>query len=215
MGLEPSTPEDQEDIVKRVSTAARRVAPAAAGLAAVTVLALVGQSGTAVASGPQPDTAQQIEQVMAQYVRDTDHRDGAALSRLFTTQGRVEISSKNERGTYDAVGTAIVGRSAIANAVTNLQAPIPVLGSEHHVTSDPVVTANGATAHLNVQFITWTVQGARKPAGGWPAGTAGAQGTLRPYEIGYYDADLHRVGGTWQFTALRIRHDLPIVIPGA
>jgi hypothetical protein len=75
------------------------------------------------------------------------------------------------------------------------------------------VETHGNTAHLNVQFLTYAVRGATEPAGGWPAGTAGAQGTIKPCEVGYYDATLQRSGSGWQISGLRILHDLPIVIP--
>ncbi|KMS85642.1 hypothetical protein ACZ91_41400 [Streptomyces regensis] len=150
---------------------------------------------------------------MSHYVRDTDHRDGASLAGLFTPKGKVEIFAKNAKGDYDTVVPPIVGRPAIDNAVTHLQAPLAPLGSEHHVTSDPLISVKGTTAHLNVQFFTYAVQGAHEPTGGWPAGTAGAQGTIKPSESGYYDADLRQADGEWQITTLRILHDLPVVIP--
>ncbi|MFJ2477816.1 nuclear transport factor 2 family protein [Streptomyces sp. NPDC087659] len=207
-----------------VRNARSRSFPAmAAGLLGMAALAVAGlginsaaaNEAPALSVAPAQDAAQQVQQTLAHYVRDTDHRDGASLSKLFSPQGKVEIYAKNDKGAYDSVGSPIVGRDAIEYAVTHFQAPLPVLGSEHHVTADPVVTVKGATAHLNVQFITYAVQGTQKPAGGWPAGTAGAQGTIKPYETGYYDADLRRVGGAWQITDLRILHDLPIVIPGS
>jgi hypothetical protein len=154
-----------------------------------------------------------IQQVLAGYVRDTDHRDGADLSKLFTPQGMVDISAKNGTGNYQPVGSSLVGRAAIANAVTSLQTPVGGLTSQHHVTSDPLVEAQGNTAHLNVQFLTYDVQGATEPATGWPAGTVGAQGTIKPIEVGYYDATFQRVGGSWEISDLRILHDLPVVIP--
>jgi hypothetical protein len=127
----------------------------------------------------------------------------------------VGISAKNPTGNYQPVGSPIVGRAAIANAVTNLQSPVGGLTSEHHVTSHPLVEINGNPAHVNVQFLTYDVQGATEPASGWPAGTAGAQGTIKATEIGYYDLTLQHVGSGWQISDLRILHDLPIVIPNS
>jgi hypothetical protein len=67
-------------------------------------LAGVGISN-AETSGPAPAAATaasadnaasaDVQQVLSLYVRDTDHRDGAALSQLFTPQGEVDISAKN------------------------------------------------------------------------------------------------------------------------
>jgi hypothetical protein len=154
-----------------------------------------------------------VQQVLSEYVRDTDHRDGASVSKLFTPQGTVDISAKDANGDYQLVGSPIVGRAAIANAVTNLQSPVGGLTSEHHVTSDPLLETHGNSAHLNVEFFTWAVQGATEPAGGWPAGTAGAQATIGPYEVGYYDITLLRSGAGWQISDLHILHDLPFVVP--
>jgi hypothetical protein len=182
--------------------------------AGISNAAISGPASTAATTGGADNAAStDVQQVLARYVRDTDHRDGASLSQLFTPQGRVEISAKNATGDYQPVVSPIVGRAAIANAVTNFQSPVGGLTSEHHVTSDPLVQAQEDTAHLNVQFLTYAVQGATEPAGGWPAGTAGAQGTIKPYEVGYYDVTLQRSGSGWQISDLRILHDLPIVIP--
>ncbi|MEU4173362.1 nuclear transport factor 2 family protein [Streptomyces sp. NPDC026665] len=191
------------------------------GLLVVGALALAGlgistaAADTTPPAASSPESAQEVQQTLAQYVRGTDHRDGAAVSGLFTSKGAVEILAKNSNGAYKPVASPIVGRDAINNAVTHMQAPLTGLASEHHVTSDPTVSVKGHTAHLNVQFITYAVQGASEPAGGWPAGTAGAQGTIKPYESGYYDAELRRVDGDWQITNLRILHDLPIIIPSS
>jgi hypothetical protein len=75
------------------------------------------------------------------------------------------------------------------------------------------VEIQGNTANLNVQFLTWDVQGATEPATGWPTGTVGAQGTIKPVEVGYYDFAFQRVGSTWEISDLRILHDLPVVLP--
>jgi hypothetical protein len=202
----------------------RTVRAAMVALVAAGGLSFVGVGiSNAATSGPAPTAATttradsaastDVQQVLARYVRDTDHRDGASLSKLFTPQGTVDISAKNANGDYQPVGSPIVGRAAIANAVTNLQSPVGGLTSEHHVTSDPIMETHRNTAHLNVQFLTYAVQGATEPASGWPAGTAGAQGIIKPYEVGYYDVKLQRSGSGWQISDLRILHDLPIVIP--
>jgi hypothetical protein len=172
------------------------------------------QSDNAASAGVQQVLASaDVQQVLALYVRDTDHRDGADLSKLFTPEGTVDISAKNATGNYQPVGSPLVGRAAIANAVTNLQTPVGGLTSQHHVTSDPLVEVQGSTAHLNVQFLTYDVQGAAEPATGWPGGTAGAQGTIKPIEVGYYDLTFQRVGTGWEISDLRILHDLPVVLP--
>jgi hypothetical protein len=176
-----------------------------------------GASAAPAAQAQAPSTASaesQVQQVLAHYVRDTDHRDGAALSALFTTNGSVKISAKDDKGAYTAVGT-LTGRDAISYAVTHLQAPLGELASEQHSITAPVTDVKGNKAHLNVQFITFAIQGTKEPVGGWPAGTAGVQGTVKPYESGYYDADMTKVHGSWKITQLRILGDLPMVLPGA
>jgi hypothetical protein len=142
--------------------------------------------------------------------------DGIARVRaaLFTTNGSVKISAKDDKGAYTAVGT-LTGRDAISYAVTHLQAPLGELASEQHSITAPVTDVKGNKAHLNVQFITFAIQGTKEPVGGWPAGTAGVQGTVKPYESGYYDADMTKVHGSWKITQLRILGDLPMVLPGA
>ncbi|MFD7898544.1 nuclear transport factor 2 family protein [Streptomyces sp. NPDC059743] len=154
-----------------------------------------------------------VQQVLARYVRATDHRDGASLSALFTPQGKVDVSAKNAKGGHQPVGSRIVGRTAIADAVTERQSPLGGLRSEHHVTSDPLVEIRGNTAHLNAQFLTYAVHGAAEPTTGRPAGTTGAQGVIKPFEVGYYDLTLQRVGSGWQISHLRVLHDLPIALP--
>ncbi|MFJ9914840.1 hypothetical protein [Actinacidiphila glaucinigra] len=54
---------------------------------------------------------------------------------------------------------------------------------------------------METQFITFDVAGTKKPEGGWPVGTFGAQGTIKPIESGYYRFTFRRTDGAW-----RIRH---------
>jgi hypothetical protein len=42
--------------------------------------------------------------------------------------------------------------------------------------------------------MVFTILGDAKPASGWPAGAAGAMGTITPIESGYYNQKLVRVG---------------------
>jgi hypothetical protein len=64
-----------------------------------------------------------------------------------------------------------------------------------------------------MQFTTYAIRGSAEPAGGWPAGTAGAQGGITPYETGYYAATFVSVHGIWSISRLDIQSDLPVVIP--
>ena len=193
------------------------IASAAIAVAIAGGLAVSGISGTAeqTKGAGSADQAEQVQEVLAQYARSTDIRDGDTLAALFAETGRVVISAKDQNGEYQEVVDPIVGRDAIAYAVGHAQAPLPVLNSEQHIITAPITEIDGKKAHLNMQFITYTVHGSAEPAGGWPAGTAGAQGTVAPFESGYYDADLVKVGGEWQITELVILSQLPTVIPGA
>ncbi|QXE38431.1 nuclear transport factor 2 family protein [Streptomyces sp. GMY02] len=194
------------------------IAPAvAAGVSLVGVgvsnAATRGPPPAAAATRANDSAGAHVQQILARYVRATDHRDGAALSALLTPQGKVDVSAKNAKGDHQPVGSRIVGRTAIASAVTERQSPLGGMRSEHHVTSDPLVEIHGKTAHLNAQFLTYAVHGAAEPAIGWPAGTTGAQGVIKPFEAGYYDLTLQRAGSGWQISHLRVLHDLPIALP--
>ncbi|MYV45226.1 hypothetical protein [Streptomyces sp. SID2888] len=74
---------------------------------------------------------------------------------------------------------------------------------------------DGDRAHINAQFIVFRVQADARPAGGWPEGTFGAQGTVAPIESGYYDTDLRHIDGVWKIVHHRVLLDMPLVLPGA
>lgn len=149
-----------------------------------------------------------VQQVLARYVRATDRRDGQALAALFTESGTVQIFHKGIEQP-ETVGE-LVGREAISNAVSNMMKPHPSGGWSHHTTHDTIIEVNGDTATLDAQFIVFSVLGAEKPEGGWPAGTFGAQGNIIPIESGYYRPSLVRVGGSWFIESLKIYIDLPM-----
>jgi hypothetical protein len=89
--------------------------------------------------------------------------------------------------------------------------PHPPLGWSHHTTYDRLVSVDGDQASIDTQFITFDVVGTRKPEGGWPAGTFGAQGTIKPIESGYYRFAFRRAGGAWRIRHMDITHDIPYV----
>jgi hypothetical protein len=163
----------------------------------------------------QVDAAASVEmqQILSEYVHATDHRDGATLAALFTTEGSVNILAPDGAGGYTPVTAPIVGRAAIADAVAHAQAPLPALGAEHHVITAPIASTAGSDRRLSMQFTTYAIQGAAEPAAGWPAGTAGAQGTITAYESGYYVATMVKSHGSWLISRLDIESDLPVVIP--
>jgi hypothetical protein len=156
-----------------------------------------------------------VQEVMARYVRATDARDGVAQGSLFTDDATVQIYTKTGPETYEPVGEPLIGGDGVRYGVENFMAPHPTLGSSHHVTADHLITIDGEQAHLNAQFIVFEVRGDARPAGGWPDGAFGAQGSVRPIESGYYDTDMIRVAGEWKIVGHRVLMDLPLAFPDA
>jgi hypothetical protein len=153
-----------------------------------------------------------VQQVLAKYVRGVDTRDGAAVAALFTDTGRVEISYNNS-GKSEPLGE-LVGRDAIAAAMSQMMIPHPARGLSHHTTHDHIIDVNGDDATLDAQFVVFEVRGKERPATGCPEGAFGAQGTVQPIEAGYYQPILRRVDGAWKIDRLRIVHTLPMAFPG-
>jgi len=163
----------------------------------------------------QMSEEQKVREVLARYVRATDARDGVAQGSLFTDDAIVQICAKTGPESYEPVGAALIGGDGVRSAVEQFMAPHPELGSSHHVTADHLIAINGERAHLNAQFIVFEVRGDVRPAGGWPAGVFGAQGSVRPIESGYYDTELRLVDGEWKIVGHRVLMDLPVALPGA
>jgi hypothetical protein len=153
-----------------------------------------------------------VQQVLAQYVRGVDTRDGAAVAALFTNTGRVEIAYNNS-GKSEPLGE-LVGRDAIAAAMSQMMKPHPARGWSHHTTHDHIIDVHGGDATLDAQFVVFEVRGKERPATGWPESAFGAQGTVQPIEAGYYRPILRRVDGAWKIATLRIVHTLPMAFPG-
>jgi hypothetical protein len=78
-------------------------------------------------------------------------------------------------------------------------------------TYDHLVSVDGDEASIDTQFITFAVAATRKPEGGWPVGTFGAQGTIKPIESGYYPVAFRRTDGAWRIRHLDVIHDIPYV----
>jgi SnoaL-like protein len=148
-----------------------------------------------------------VQQVLAHYVRAHDRRDGAAMAALFTPRGRVEIFYNNA-GELEPLGE-LVGREAIANAVAHLMNPHPPRGWSHNAADGLLIDIDGDRATVDAQFMVFSILGDAKPASGWPAGAAGAMGTITPIESGYYNQKLVRVDGQWFIESLQVRHNLP------
>ena len=153
-----------------------------------------------------------VQQVLAKYVRGVDTRDGAAVAAVFTEDGRVEISYNNS-GKSEPLGE-VVGRDAIAAAVSQMMKPHPARGWSHHTTHDHIIDVNGDNATLDAQFVVFEVRGKERRATGWPDGAFGAQGTVQPIEAGHHRPVLRRVNGAWKVDTLRIVHNLAYAFPG-
>jgi hypothetical protein len=151
-----------------------------------------------------------VQQVLAHYVRAHDRRDGAAMAALFTRQARVTILYNHPpHGEPEVIGE-IAGREAIAEATEGMMKPHPARGWSHNATDGLLIDIEGDRATVDAQFMVFSVLGDAKPAGGWPAGAAGAMGAITPIESGYYTQQLVRVDGQWLIEALQVRHNLPM-----
>jgi SnoaL-like domain len=150
-----------------------------------------------------------VQQVLSHYVRAHDRRDGDAMAALFTPQARVTIFYNNPpHGAPELLGE-LVGREAIAQATAHMMKPHPARGWSHNATSGLLVEIDGDRATVDALFMVFNVVGDAKPDSGWPAGAAGAQGTITPIESGYYTQNLVRVDGQWLIESLQVRHNLP------
>jgi hypothetical protein len=151
-----------------------------------------------------------VQQVLAHYVRAHDRRDGAAMAALFTPQARVTILYNHPpHGEPEVIGE-LVGREAIDQATAQMMKPHPARGWSHNATDGLLLDIDGDRATVDAQFMVFSVLGDPKPAGGWPAGAAGAMGAITPIESGYYTQQLVRVDGQWLIEALQVRHNLPM-----
>jgi hypothetical protein len=153
----------------------------------------------------------EIQQILARYVRATDRRDGQGLASLFLENGNVQIFHK---GIVEPESLGeLVGREAIADAVSNMMKPHPTRGWSHHTTHDPIIEVDGDGATLDAQFVVFSVVGAERPETGWPSGAFGAQGTIVPIESGYYRPSMKKVAGAWMIVSMKIYLDLPMAFP--
>lgn len=152
------------------------------------------------------------QQVLARYVRAADKRDGQAMSGLFLPDARVEIY-QSQAGPIPL--GQLEGAQAIGQAVAGMMPPHPPRGWSHHTTHDSIIEVNGDDASIDSQFIVFNTVADERPSAGWLDGAAGAQGTVRPIEAGYYRSSLRRVAGLWKIATHQIFHDLPFAFPGA
>ena len=152
---------------------------------------------------------QDVQQVLAHYVRAHDRRDGAAMGALFTPEARVTIFyNNNPDGKPELIGE-LAGREAIAHATAHMLKPHPPRGWSHNATDGLLINIDGDRATIDAQFMVFTILGDAKPASGWPSGATGAMGTITPIESGYYTQNLVRVNRQWLIESLQVRHNLP------
>jgi len=157
-------------------------------------------------------TEDEIKEIVSRYTRAADRRDGAAMAALYEADAVVGVQYHGPGGIDDGeVLGSLSGAEQIGASVTVAVAPHPPLGWSHHTTYDHLVTVDGDEASIETQFITFNVVGTRKPEGGWPAGTSGAQGTIKPIESGYYRFTFRRTDGAWRIRHLDVIHDIPYV----
>ena len=154
-------------------------------------------------------TEAELNELIARYTRAADQRDGAAMAKLYEDDAVVEVFYRGPDG-MEPLGT-LSGAAQIEASMTTAMAPHPPLGWSHHTTYDHLVSINGDEADIETQFITYDVVGKKKPDGGWPAGTFGAQGTIKPIESGYYHYFFRRTDGVWRISRMDITHDIPYV----
>ena len=150
-----------------------------------------------------------VQQILAHYVRAHDRRDGAAMAALYTPDARVTIfNNRHPDGEPELIGE-LAGSEAVAQAVAHMMKPHPPRGWSHNATDGLLIDIDGDRATVDAQFMVFSVLGDAKPASGWPAGAAGAMGTITPIESGYYTQKLVRVNGQWLIESLQVRHNLP------
>src|ERR1700723_1225555 len=150
-----------------------------------------------------------VQQVLARYVRAHDRRDGAAMAALFTPDARVTMLYNNNPDREPEVIGELTGREAIAQATTHMMKPHPPRGWSHNATDGLLIEIDRDHATVDAQFMVFTILGDAKPASGWPAGAAGAMGTITPIESSYYKQNLVRVDGQWLIEALQICQNPP------
>jgi ketosteroid isomerase-like protein len=154
-----------------------------------------------------------VQEVLARYARAADRRDGDAMASLFIDDGVVEIYYNNA-GVPEKIAE-LKGAQAIGAATAGMMKPHPPRGWSHHTTHDHIINVDGDQAKIDAQFVVFNTVGDPRPESGWPAGAAGAQGTITPIESGYYRPWLRRVDGTWKIAHHEIVLDQPMAFPGA
>ena len=146
---------------------------------------------------------EEIRQVKYRYLRCVDLKLWDDLAEVFTPDATVDYGTM----VYGQPLT-LAGRDEIVAFLRDKLGPDMITV---HSAGQPEITVDGDEASIETQFITFDVAGAPKPEGGWPAGTFGAQGAIKPIESGYYRFAFRRTGGTWRIRHQDVIHDIPYV----
>ena len=149
-----------------------------------------------------------IQDVLSQYVRATDERDGDAQAKLFADNGMIRFFGRSGPEEYQLAGEPFIGAERIRRHMEGFP-PRPERTYQHHITTDHLIRVNGAEATRNAQFLVFSSVAAPKPEDGWQA-PPGVKGDITPIMIGYYDSDLRKIDGVWKLTRLDVKHSLPV-----
>ena len=141
------------------------------------------------------NTQQQIEEVLARYMRASDERDGATQAALFAPHGVIQMWTRSDGEYVEA--TPEFYAEDIEQAVATMIPPHPPGGFSHHVTTDRIVTVDENKAHVSAQFIVFDVRVAPEPP-------------VRPVESGYFEIDLELRDGDWKIVRSDVKVDQPL-----
>ena len=149
-----------------------------------------------------------IQDVLSQYVRATDERDGDAQAKLFADNGMIRFFGRSGTEKYQLAGEPVIGAERIRRHIEGFP-PRPERTYQQHITTDHLIRVKGAEATMNAQFLVFSSVAARKPEDGWQA-PPGVKGDITLIMIGYYDSDLRKIDGVWKLTRLDVKHSLPV-----
>jgi hypothetical protein len=157
-----------------------------------------------------------VREVLSRYLRATDERDGVKQSSLFAEEGILQIYFLTESRKYEPLGSVLVGRQAICDAMPDFMAAHVGGAPSHHMTTDHIIDIDGDTAHMNAQFFAFEVIADPTPQSDPADASRGVRGHLQLYASGYYDMDLRLIGDEWKIVHNRVLADLsPPQTPGA
>jgi len=149
-----------------------------------------------------------IQDVLSQYVRATDERDGDAQAKLFAEDVMIRFFGRSGTEAYQLASEPVIGAQRVRHHMESFP-PRLKRRYQHHITTDHLIRVNGAEATMNAQFLVFSSVAAPEPEGGWQA-PPGVKGDITLIMIGYYDSDLRKIDGVWKLTRLDVKHSLPV-----